>query len=138
MKHFVATCAADLLLTLVRLTTRLPQKQRVAIARALVRRPSILILDEATSCLDSEAEHLVQKAIDDMISERRREASCGPTARRPMTVLMIAHRLSTVRRADIIFVIENGKVVERGNHEELLSIQNGVYSGLVRRQLDTA
>jgi ABC-type multidrug transport system fused ATPase/permease subunit len=93
-------------------------------------------LDEATSALDSESEHSVQKAIDDMITVQRGEASHGPNARRPMTVLMIAHRLSTVRRADIIFVIEIGKVVEQGNHDELLSKEDGVYNALVSRQLN--
>ncbi|CAM9813320.1 unnamed protein product [Ascophyllum nodosum] len=105
------------------------QKQRIAIARALasptsVRKPRVLLLDEATSALDAESEHLVQQAIDNMIS------------RGGMTVILIAHRLSTVKRADKIVVVQAGKVVEEGSHEDLLSNKGGVYSGLVKRQLD--
>ncbi|CAM9471055.1 unnamed protein product [Laminaria digitata] len=100
------------------------QKQRIAIARALVRKPRVLLLDEATSALDAESEHLVQQAIDQMI------------ARGGMTVILVAHRLSTVKRADKICVIRGGKVVEEGAHEELVSVKGGVYSDLVKRQLD--
>lgn len=96
------------------------QKQRIAIARAMIRDPAILILDEATSALDSESEYLVQQAINKNLSGR--------------TVLVIAHRLSTVERADKILVIEKGKIVERGKHNELIE-KNGVYAGLVKRQL---
>lgn len=99
------------------------QKQRIAIARALVRHPKILLLDEATSALDAESEALVQEAIDEGEEESK------------MTVLIVAHRLSTVRNADTIFVIEEGKVVEEGNHHELLCNPDGAYSNLVHRQM---
>ena len=96
------------------------QKQRVAIARALIRNPNILILDEATSALDSESEYLVQQAINKNLAGR--------------TVLLIAHRLSTVEKADKILVIEKGQIVEEGNHQDLVDL-GGVYSSLVKRQL---
>eukprot|EP00544_Gedaniella_sp_CCMP2646_P005848 CAMPEP_0202491470 /NCGR_PEP_ID=MMETSP1361-20130828/8527_1 /ASSEMBLY_ACC=CAM_ASM_000849 /TAXON_ID=210615 /ORGANISM="Staurosira complex sp., Strain CCMP2646" /LENGTH=733 /DNA_ID=CAMNT_0049121525 /DNA_START=473 /DNA_END=2674 /DNA_ORIENTATION=+ len=104
------------------------QKQRVAIARALVRRPRILLLDEATSALDAESEALVQEAIDHML-ERGRETEGG------MTVLIVAHRLSTVRNADVIFVVKDGCVVEQGKHDDLILDPNGAYSSLIRRQM---
>eukprot|EP00929_Paragymnodinium_shiwhaense_P097607 TRINITY_DN59242_c0_g1_i1.p1 TRINITY_DN59242_c0_g1~~TRINITY_DN59242_c0_g1_i1.p1 ORF type:complete len:879 (-),score=183.49 TRINITY_DN59242_c0_g1_i1:570-3206(-) len=99
------------------------QKQRLAIARALVRRPRVLLLDEATSALDAESEQLVQQAIDNMI------------AKKDMTVVVVAHRLSTVRNADKICVIKGGVVCEEGNHDELLKIPDGQYASLVGRQL---
>ncbi|BFI16174.1 protein MpABC65 [Marchantia polymorpha subsp. ruderalis] len=99
------------------------QRQRIAIARMLLRRPKVLLLDEATSSLDTESEALVQQALDRLISEGGR------------TVVLVAHRLSTVRNADMIAVMEKGSVVEQGHHEELLE-RNGVYQRLVRRQLN--
>lgn len=88
------------------------QKQRICIARAVLKNPPIMILDEATSALDTESEKLVQKAIDHLMKDR--------------TSLVIAHRLSTIQNADVIHVLKKGKIVESGNHEELLE-KNGVY-----------
>ena len=92
------------------------QRQRVAIARAILKDPAILILDEATSSLDSESEHLVQSALDRLMSGR--------------TTFIIAHRLSTIRTADRIAVIEAGRVVENGTHETLSAVADGVYRRL--------
>jgi ATP-binding cassette subfamily B protein len=98
------------------------QRQRVAIARAVLRDPAILILDEATSSLDSESERLVQQALDALMHGR--------------TSVIIAHRLSTVRRADRIYVIEEGQAVEAGTHEELRTRPGGVYRTLSELQFD--
>lgn len=108
------------------------QKQRIAIARALVRKPRVLLLDEATSALDAESEHLVQSAIDQMLERGRDENGFGA-----MTVLIIAHRLSTVRNADKIFVVQEGQVVEAGSHQELTENVDGHYSALIRRQMES-
>jgi ATP-binding cassette subfamily B protein len=98
------------------------QRQRVAIARAILRDPAILILDEATSSLDSESESLVLQALDRLMEGR--------------TSLIIAHRLSTVRRADCIYVLKEGTTVEAGTHAELVQREHGVYRTLSELQLD--
>ena len=97
------------------------QKQRVAIARAFLKNAPILILDEATSALDNKAEAVVQKAIDNLMQDK--------------TVFVIAHRLSTIQNANKIVVINEGNIVEMGNHEELLKIDNGAYKTLYEMQL---
>lgn len=96
------------------------QRQRVSIARAILKNPPIMILDEATSALDTESERLVQDAIDNLMKHR--------------TSLVIAHRLSTIRKADLICVINEGEIVERGKHDELLAL-NGYYAKLHNMQL---
>lgn len=96
------------------------EKQRLTIARAVLKNPPILILDEATSSLDTESERLVQDAINNMMQNR--------------TSLVIAHRLSTVRNADEIIVLNKGEIAERGKHHELLQIENGIYRKLVDMQ----
>ena len=94
----------------------------MAIARAILRNPAILILDEATSSLDSESESLVQQALDTLMEGR--------------TSVIIAHRLSTVRRADCIYVVKEGEVVESGTHAELVSQPGGLYRTLSELQFD--
>ena len=98
------------------------QRQRVAIARALLADPAILILDEATSSLDTESEALVQSALEVLMEGR--------------TTLVIAHRLSTVRRADRLLVLADGRIIEEGTHQQLLD-HNGLYAELYGRQLDS-
>lgn len=97
------------------------QRQRVAIARAILKNPVILILDEATSSLDSESEQLVQQALEALMKGR--------------TSIVIAHRLSTIRNADKIIVLDSGIVSEQGTHEELMSIENGIYKNLSTMQV---
>lgn len=94
------------------------QKQRLSLARALLRRPQLLLLDEATSSLDSESEKLVQEAI---------ERAAGEGGR---TVVAVAHRLATIQKADVIFVLGSGKVLEKGDHGELVR-RRGVYWQMV-------
>jgi len=89
------------------------QKQRIALARAFLKNPDILILDEPTSALDAKSEQLIKESLEELMKGR--------------TTFIIAHRLSTVREADKILVFENGKIVERGRHEDLINIKNGVY-----------
>lgn len=96
------------------------QRQRIAIARSIIKKPPILILDEATSAIDVRTERIVQEALD-RVSKNR-------------TTIVIAHRLSTIKRADKIVVLRKGQLVEQGTHEQLLKIEDGVYSGLVLAQ----
>jgi ABC-type multidrug transport system fused ATPase/permease subunit len=98
------------------------QRQRIAIARAILRNPRIMIFDEATAHLDSESEQMIQEALE-RIAEGR-------------TILVVAHRFSTIRRADKIVVIENGKTVEAGRHDELLA-QNGPYRRVYSLQMQS-
>ncbi|RHY26778.1 hypothetical protein DYB32_007306 [Aphanomyces invadans] len=98
------------------------QKQRIAIARAMIKNPAVLILDEATSALDTESEHIVQASLDQLVAARQR------------TTIVIAHRLSTIRHADRIVVLEAGRVVEDGSHDDLLQIDHGLYKALVQAQ----
>lgn len=97
------------------------QRQRIAIARAILNNPKILILDEATSSLDSESEKLVQEGLDQLMKGR--------------TSIVIAHRLSTIRNADKIVVMENGQIIEQGTHEQLIVKENGAYRRLVEMQI---
>ncbi|WP_433811152.1 ABC transporter ATP-binding protein [Flavobacterium johnsoniae] len=100
------------------------QRQRIAIARALLKNPSILILDEATSSLDSESEKLVQEALEVLMEGR--------------TSIIIAHRLSTIRNADKILVLDNGKISEEGTHQELINLENGIYKNLSNLQFSNS
>lgn len=100
------------------------QRQRIAIARAILKDPVILLLDEATSSLDAESEKLVQEALDELLKGR--------------TSIIIAHRLSTIKDVDRIYVLEDGKIIERGTHEELSTKENGAYRNLAKLQFDIA
>jgi subfamily B ATP-binding cassette protein MsbA len=95
------------------------QKQRLSIARAVLKNPEILILDEATSALDTESERLVQEALIEMMKSR--------------TSIVIAHRLSTIQNADLIVVLQDGKITEKGTHDELIA-KNGTYKKLIDLQ----
>ncbi len=97
------------------------QRQRIAIARAILKDPAILILDEATSSLDAHSEVLVQEALEKLMENR--------------TTIIIAHRLSTIKKVDRIFVIKDGRLAEKGSHVELTSLSNGIYSNLLKLQL---
>jgi ABC-type multidrug transport system fused ATPase/permease subunit len=98
------------------------QRQRIAIARAILKNPKFLLLDEATSALDSESEKWVQSALEELMKNR--------------TSLIIAHRLSTIRSADLILVMEEGKIVESGSHEELMKKKSGIYQNMVKLQTE--
>jgi len=100
------------------------QKQRIAVARALIRRPRLLLLDEATSALDTQSERVVQKALDEAASSR--------------TTIAVAHRLSTIRHASVIFVVANGKIVESGTHEELQKLRGRYFAMCLAQSLDQA
>jgi len=100
------------------------QRQRVAIARAILKNPSLLILDEATSSLDAESEKLVQEALNKLLEGR--------------TSIIIAHRLATIRDVDRIYVLDEGRIVEQGTHEELSLLENGLYNSLARLQFEAA
>jgi ATP-binding cassette subfamily B protein len=98
------------------------ERQRIAIARAILHDPKILILDEATASVDTETERMIQEALDRLTTGR--------------TVFAIAHRLSTLRNADRLIVIDKGRVAEEGTHEELMELENGIYAKLVEMQME--
>ena len=95
------------------------ERQRISIARAILKNPGILIFDEATAAVDSETEEMIQKAIDNLISGR--------------TTFMIAHRLSTLRKANRILVVDKGRIIENGSHDELMA-KKGKYYKLIKIQ----
>ncbi|GMF37206.1 unnamed protein product [Phytophthora fragariaefolia] len=99
------------------------QKQRIAIARAILRDPAVLLLDEATSALDNESERVVQASLDRLLTLKQR------------TTIIVAHRLSTIRNANLIAVTHDGAIVEQGTHDQLMQLPNGIYKSLVERQM---
>ena len=99
------------------------QRQRIAIARAILKDPAILVLDEATSSLDAESERLVQEALDELMQSR--------------TTIIIAHRLATIRKVDMIYVMREGQIAESGTHDELATQEDGIYANLVKLQFET-
>jgi len=123
--HFIRTLPEGYNMVLDEETSNISQgqKQLLTIARAVLSRPSILILDEATSSVDTRTEVLIQKAMDNLMSGR--------------TSFIIAHRLSTIRNADRILVMNNGDIVEQGSHEELLK-KNGFYASIYNSQFEEA
>lgn len=100
------------------------QKQRIAIARAILKNPKILLLDEATSALDAESERVVQDALDTVMVNR--------------TTVVVAHRLATIKNADIIAVVKNGVIAEKGRHDSLMKISNGAYASLVALHMNSS
>ncbi|TDH68641.1 hypothetical protein CCR75_009079 [Bremia lactucae] len=100
------------------------QKQRIAIARAILRDPAVLLLDEATSALDNESERVVQASLDRLLALKQR------------TTIIVAHRLSTIRNANLIAVTSDGAIVEQGTHDHLMQLPDGIYKRLVARQMD--
>lgn len=100
------------------------QKQRIAIARAILKDPKILLLDEATSALDAESERIVQDALDSVMVNR--------------TTVVVAHRLSTIKGADVIAVVKNGAIAEQGRHNALMRIPDGVYASLVALHMSSS
>ncbi|GMF15062.1 unnamed protein product [Phytophthora lilii] len=99
-------------------------RQRIAITRAILRDPAVLLLDEATSAPDNESERVVQASLDRLLSVKQR------------TTIIVVHRLSTIRNANLVAVMLDGAIVEQGTHDQLMQLPHGIYKGLVERQMD--